>query len=91
VPTAREQGLPFDVTVWQAIFLPRDTPDAIVRRLSQIVSETLDTPSIRDRFASLGEEVTPPERRGPEYLAKFVVKEIERWSGPIQASGATMD
>jgi tripartite-type tricarboxylate transporter receptor subunit TctC len=91
VPTAREQGLPFDVTVWQAIFLPRDTPDAIVRRLSQVVSETLDTPSIRDRFASLGEEVTPPERRGPEYLAKFVVKEIERWSGPIQASGATMD
>ena len=91
VPTAREQGLPFDVTTWQAIFLPKDTPETIVRRLNQAISETLDTPSVRDRFKSIGEEVTVPERRGPEYLAKFVVSEIERWSGPIRASGATMD
>jgi tripartite-type tricarboxylate transporter receptor subunit TctC len=91
VPTAREQGLPFDVTAWQAIFLPRDTPDAIVRRLGQAVSETLDTPSARDHLAAIGEEITPPERRDPEYLAQFVVKEIERWSRPIRASGATMD
>jgi tripartite-type tricarboxylate transporter receptor subunit TctC len=91
VPTAREQGLPFDVTTWQAIFLPKDTPETIVRRLNQAISETLDTPSVRDRFKSIGEEVTVPERRGPEYLAKFVVSEIERWSEPIRASGATMD
>jgi tripartite-type tricarboxylate transporter receptor subunit TctC len=91
VPTVHEQGLPFDVTAWQAIFLPKDTPTAIVQRLNQAVSETLDTPSVRNRFASIGEEVTPHERRGPEYLARFVVSEIERWSGPIRASGATMD
>ena len=91
VPTAREQGLPFDVTTWQAIFLPKDTSETIVRRLNQAISETLDTPSVRDRFKSIGEEVTVPERRGPEYLAKFVVSEIERWSEPIRASGATMD
>src|SRR5712671_6619464 len=91
VPTLHEQGLPFDVTAWQGIFLPKDTPTAIVQRLNQAVSETLDTPSVRNRFASIGEEVTPHERRGPEYLARFVVSEIERWSGPIRASGATMD
>jgi tripartite-type tricarboxylate transporter receptor subunit TctC len=91
VPTAREQGLPFDVIAWQAIFLPKQTPEAIVERLNRAISETLDTPFVRDRFASVGEEVTAPERRGPEYLAKFVGSEIERWSGPIRASGATMD
>jgi len=91
VPTAHEQGLPFDVTVWQAIFLPKDTPEPIVRRLSQVISDTLDTPFVRDRFASVGEEVAPPERRGPDYLGKLVVREIERWSGPIRASGASMD
>jgi tripartite-type tricarboxylate transporter receptor subunit TctC len=89
VPTAREQGLPFDVTTWQAIFLPKDTPEAIVQRLNQAIGETLDT--VRDRLTSIGEEVTAPERRGPEYLAKFVASEIERWSGPIRACGATMD
>jgi len=91
VPTAREQGLPFDVVAWQAVFLPRQTSEAIVGRLNRAISETLDTPSVRDRFASIGEEITVPERRGPEYLAKFVMSEIERWSGPIRASGATMD
>jgi tripartite-type tricarboxylate transporter receptor subunit TctC len=91
VPTAHEQGLRFDVTAWQAIFLPKHTPEAIVQRLNRSISETLDTPSVRDRFASIGEEVTAPERRGPEYLAKFIEREIERWSGPIRASGATMD
>jgi tripartite-type tricarboxylate transporter receptor subunit TctC len=91
VPTATEQGLPFVVTTWQGIFLPKDTPEAIVRRLNQAISETLDTPSVHDRFTTMGEEVTVPERRGPEYLAKFVVSEIERWSGPIRASGETME
>ncbi len=91
VPTAREQGLPFDVSVWQAIFLPKDTPEPIVRRLSQAISDALDTPAVRDRFASVGEEVAAPERRGPDYLGKLVVREIERWRGPIQASGATME
>jgi tripartite-type tricarboxylate transporter receptor subunit TctC len=78
VPTAREQGLPFDLTRWQAIFLPKDTPEVIVQRLNQAIGQTLDTPSVRDRFNSIGEEVTAPERRGPEYLAKFVASEIER-------------
>jgi len=56
-----------------------------------VIGETLDTPSVRERFTTIGEEVTTPQRRGPEYLIKFVASEIERWSGPIRASGATMD
>jgi tripartite-type tricarboxylate transporter receptor subunit TctC len=67
------------------------TPEAIVQRLNQVIGETLDTSSVRERFTAIGEEVTPSERRGPEYLAKFVASEIERWSGQIRASGATVD
>ena len=91
LPTAHEQGLAFDVTAWQGIFLPRGTPEAIVRRLNQALSETLDTPSVRERFESLGEEVAAPERRSPEYFARFVAGEIERWAGPIKASGVSVD
>ena len=89
--TAQEQGLQFDVMAWQAIFLPKNAPAAIVEQLNRAVSQTLDTPSVRDRFAAIGEGVVAPERRGPDYLRDFVVSEIGRWSGPIQASGATMD
>jgi hypothetical protein len=42
---------------------------------------------VRDRFKSLGVVVAAPERRSPEYLAKFVVSEIARWTVPLKASG----
>jgi tripartite-type tricarboxylate transporter receptor subunit TctC len=91
VPTAQEQGLDFDVNTWQGLFLPKGTPETIVRRLAQAVGETLDTPSVRERFEALGEGVIPPERRGPDYFAKFVAGEIDKWSGPIKASGVSAD
>jgi tripartite-type tricarboxylate transporter receptor subunit TctC len=91
VPTALEQGLDFDVTSWQGLFLPKGTPEPIVRRLAQAVDETLDTPAVRERFEAIGEGVIAPERRGPEYFAKFVAGEIEKWSGPIKASGVTVE
>jgi len=55
------------------------------------VGEALDTPSVRERFEALGEEVAPPERRSPDYFAKFVADEIARWSAPIKASGVSAD
>jgi tripartite-type tricarboxylate transporter receptor subunit TctC len=91
VATAREQGLDFEVGTWQGLFLPKGTPEPIVRRLNGAVGEALDTPSVRERFETLGEEVAPRERRSPEYFAKFVAAEIVRWSAPIKASGVSAD
>jgi tripartite-type tricarboxylate transporter receptor subunit TctC len=91
VPTAQEQGLNFDVNSWQGLFLPKGTPEPIVRRLTQAISETLDSRSVRERFEAIGESVIPPERRGPEYFAKFVAEEIDKWAAPIKASGVTID
>jgi tripartite-type tricarboxylate transporter receptor subunit TctC len=91
VPTAQEQGLNFEVMSWQGLFLPRGTPDPIVRRLARAIDQALDTPLVRGRFEAIGESVVPPERRGPEYLGKFVATEIARWSDPIKASGVSID
>jgi len=35
--------------------------------------------------------VVAPERRSPEYLQEFVESEIEKWAGPIRASGVSTD
>ena len=91
VPTVREQGLDFVVTAWQGLFLAKDTPEPIVRRLNQALSATLDLPFVRERFKAVGEEIAAPERRSPEYFGKFVAGEIEKWSGPIKASGVSVD
>jgi tripartite-type tricarboxylate transporter receptor subunit TctC len=92
VPTTSEQGLPgVEASVWNAFFLPKGTPDPIVRKLNKAMSDTLDDPVIRKRLEELGLEIVPLERRTPEYLAKFVPEEIERWAKPVHAAGISAD
>jgi tripartite-type tricarboxylate transporter receptor subunit TctC len=91
IPTAKEQGLDFDVLTWQGLFLAKNTPEPVVRQLSAAFTKALDLPLVRDRFAAIGEEIPTPDRRTPEYFSKFVSGEIARWSGPIKASGVTVE
>ena len=92
LPTAQEQGLPdLDCSTWSAFAFPKGTPEGIVRRLAGATSEVVETPLVRERFASVGVTVATPERRGPEYLARFIPRELEKWAAPIAASGAIAD
>jgi tripartite-type tricarboxylate transporter receptor subunit TctC len=92
VPTAAEQGLPgVESSVWNAFFLPKGTPDAIVRKLNAAVNQSLENPALRKRLEELGLDIVPPERRTPEYLAKFLPEDIARWAKPIHAAGISAD
>jgi tripartite-type tricarboxylate transporter receptor subunit TctC len=86
--SAHEQGLTdFDIPSWYALFLPKGTPDAIVRKLNGAAVAAMDTPSMQDRLKAIGSDLVGPDRRTPEYLATFVAAEIKKWAGPISASG----
>ena len=76
---------------WTALFLPKGTPDAIVQTLNKAVVEALHTPAVRTRIAELGSTVVSDDRMTPQYLAGFIKSEIEKWAGPIKASGVSMD
>jgi tripartite-type tricarboxylate transporter receptor subunit TctC len=92
LPTTGEQGLPgVEATVWNAFFFPKGTPDPIVRKLNKVMSDMLDNPAIRKRLEELGLEILPPEQRSPEYLAKFLPQEVERWGKVIKAAGISVD
>jgi tripartite-type tricarboxylate transporter receptor subunit TctC len=92
VPTAHEQGLTdFDAILWYGLFLPKGTPAAIVQQLNAAVIATMNTPSVQARMKQNGAELTAPDRRSSEYLGKLVESEIEKWAGPIKASGVTVD
>jgi len=90
--TSGEQGLPgVEASVWNAFFLPKGTPEPIVRRLNKAMSDMLDDPAVRKRLENLGLEIVPPERRSPEYLARYVPEEIERWGKVVRAAGISAD
>lgn len=92
IGTAHEQGLKdFDVSAWNAMFMPKSTPAPIVGKLNAAASRVLDTPAVRKRLDDIGLIVATPERRSSQYLAKFVAGEIEKWTAPIKASGLSAD
>jgi tripartite-type tricarboxylate transporter receptor subunit TctC len=90
--TAQEQGLAgFEAYTWNALFLPRGTPDDIVARLHDATVEAMNTASVKERLEGLGAVLVAPERRSSAYLGKFVQSEIEKWAAPIKASGVSAD
>jgi tripartite-type tricarboxylate transporter receptor subunit TctC len=92
LPTAQELGLSgLDCGSWGAFSFPKGTPDAIVQKLAKASNDAVETPAVSERFKSIGVTIPARERRTPEYLTKFVPSEIERWAGPIKASGASVD
>jgi tripartite-type tricarboxylate transporter receptor subunit TctC len=90
--SAHEQGLPgFDVTTWTGFFLPKGAPREIVDKLNEAAQAAMETPAIKTRMLEIGVTGVTPERRSPEYLAKFVAEEVQRWEGPIKAGGLQME
>jgi tripartite-type tricarboxylate transporter receptor subunit TctC len=90
--TVHEQGLTdFDVVTWHAFFLPKGASLDVVKKLNAATNQAMDTPAIKSRMNDIGVSGVAPERRSPEYLAKFVVDEIARWAGPIKENGLQVD
>jgi hypothetical protein len=46
---------------------------------------------VQAQMREIGADLVAPERRSPDYLQTFVASEIEKWAGPIKASGATIE
>jgi tripartite-type tricarboxylate transporter receptor subunit TctC len=92
VPTAIEQGTPDLVAyTWNAIFLPKNAPPDIVKKLHDATLEAMHTPAVRDRLAGLGAEIATDEQATPKYLGDLVKSEIAKWAVPIKASGITVE
>jgi tripartite-type tricarboxylate transporter receptor subunit TctC len=88
VETADEQGLHnFAADTWNALFAPKGTPAPILSLIAKAASDALNTPAVRQRFVELGLTIPAPAERDPEYLAKLLPAEIEKWAAPIKAAG----
>jgi tripartite-type tricarboxylate transporter receptor subunit TctC len=91
VPTAIEQGFNVKAYTWNAFFLPKGTPEAIVRKLNHAMVEAMKTPAIRDRLEAAGLKLVSEDRATPAYLDGFVRSEIAKWAALIRASGISID
>jgi len=91
VPTTVEQGLDVQAYTWNAVFLPKGTPEAVVNKLNAAIVQAMNTPAVRERLEGFGAQVVSDDRATPAYLGQFVKSEIEKWAAPIKASGVSVN
>jgi tripartite-type tricarboxylate transporter receptor subunit TctC len=91
VATAIEQGFDVEAYTWNAFFLPKGTPEAIVQKLNHATVAAMKTPAVREKLESAGLRIVSEDRTTPEYLAKFVQSEIAKWAVPIKAGGISVE
>lgn len=82
VPTMQEAGVAgYEVYEWNAAFLPANTPEAVVARLSGALQKVMGSPEIRQRVAELGGEVVGSP---PAEAARFIDTQTRLWAKVIK-------
>jgi tripartite-type tricarboxylate transporter receptor subunit TctC len=85
VPTIAESGLPgYESVLWQAIYAPADTPQAILDRLNKEVNAILRED---DAIAALGKIGVEAEPSSQDELAARIAAEIKKWREVIVSAG----
>jgi tripartite-type tricarboxylate transporter receptor subunit TctC len=86
VPTAKESGLDYQMSIWAGIFAPKGTPKPIVDKLAAALDKSLDYPGVAAKLAELGGSIPPKTERSPAKFDSFVKAEIARWSPILKAA-----
>jgi tripartite-type tricarboxylate transporter receptor subunit TctC len=90
--TAEEQGTKDLIAyTWNAIFMPKNTPAAVVERMNKAAIDAINTPAVKEKLAGLGAEIATGNQTTPAYLGKLVKDETEKWAVPIKASGVSVE
>jgi tripartite-type tricarboxylate transporter receptor subunit TctC len=88
VPTIAEAVPGYEVTAWQALFVPAKTPPDIVRKISADTNKALAERATKDKLAQSGYLA---EGSSPAALAKLLKAEISKWSHVIKSVGIKID
>ena len=85
LPTLSEAGIPgFEFSVWDGIVAPANTPADIVARLNAEVAKVLQAPETRDKFASMGADLSI---RTAEQLGALMKADFARWAKMLKDAG----
>ena len=89
VPSAKEAGIDYQMSIWAGIFAPKGTPKDVIAKLAAALDKALDDPAVRKRLADLGGSIPAKHERTPASFARLVKAEIARWSPILKAAAVT--
>ncbi|MDB5579501.1 MAG: tripartite tricarboxylate transporter family receptor [Bradyrhizobium sp.] len=85
IPTIAEAGIAgYEVTGWNGILAPANTPRPIIEKLNKTIVDALKTPEIEKFLAEQGLE---PAGNSPEEFARLMRADIEKWKRVTREAG----
>jgi len=90
LPTTEEAGLPdVQVGVWHGLYVPAETPDEIVTKLTDALATALEDQGVVDQLAELGTTPVPADQVTPEAQTQKLEEQIDSWTPVIEEAGVT--
>jgi tripartite-type tricarboxylate transporter receptor subunit TctC len=86
VPTAKEFGVNYLMSIWAGMFAPKGTPAPIVAKLADALDKALDDDGVKQRINSLGGSIPERRERSPAAFDAYVKAEIARWAPVLKAA-----
>jgi tripartite-type tricarboxylate transporter receptor subunit TctC len=86
VPSAKEAGVDYNMSIWAGMFAPKGTPPEVVKTLAAALDKALDDPTVQKRLGDLGGSVPAKAERTPESFSQLVKKEMEHWNPILKAA-----
>ena len=78
----------FEYSTWYAMYVPIDTPQALVLRINQALNQALRNPKLNDKVENAGTEL---HGGTIEDVMRWTTRDTEKWSQLIQAAKITVD
>jgi len=88
VPTMKEAGAEVDAVLWSGIFVPKQTPAAITRKLQDEFMRIARMPDVIARLKPLGIESVG---NSSDEFAKILAADIARWTEVARAGNIKME
>ena len=86
--TTAEAGQPdIEVGVWHGLYAPAETPDAVVKAVTDALAKALKDPAVVKKFADLGTEPAAEDEVTPEAQTKLLTEQIDLWTPVIEEAG----
>ena len=83
IPTLKEAGIDVEADAWSGLIAPAGIPEAMARRIGELVGQAITTPTIRDKLAA--QYMAPIPGSAADFRAR-IDADIARWSPVIAAA-----
>ena len=88
VPTANEQGIPLEATVWSAVVGPAGLPPSIVNSLNTEINKFTNSAEGKAKLTSLGMTALAGT---PAQLSELMATEASKWKQVVESAKISLD